>query len=273
MRRLDCARLRPRPKAKKDAGAGRDGTARLAFDLATLCRAYRTACCNSKRDKGIQKMPSITAKLMATLSLSLLGPVPAHAAPAEPDEGLSITAPPCRTPSAPPPRLPVRVEYDGAEVLRYDFNGDGWCDFAYAVPYPFNSKMNSYDLDQLMMLGRAKGWSPVLHGKKPHHPSIIDIPHETLPLYRISLSNIRLIYPGAGGAPYALGLYAGDGEYPDGKVAVWFERSKCTEHVVVHRWDAEIGAFRRSDEATRDRVLDFYYQVVEKPCPGRRPMR
>jgi hypothetical protein len=199
---------------------------------------------------------------------------PAHAAPTAPDEGLSTTAAPCRTPSAPQPRLPVRVEYDGAEVLRYDFNGDGWCDFAYAVPYPVNSQMNSYALDQLMMLGRAKGWSPVLHGKKSHLPPISELSDEIWPLFQVSLSGIRLVYPRTGGAPYVLGLYASGGVGDtNGKSLVLFEGHYCSEYVTVHRWDAEIGAFRRSDEATRDRVLDFYYQEVEKPCPGSRPKR
>lgn len=211
---------------------------------------------------------TLIAGLAAALSLPLIGLTPVQAAP-ELDASLSATAPVCRTPSAPPPRLPVRVEYDGAKVLRHDFNGDGWCDFAYNVPYPFNSKMNSYYLNELMVLGRAKGWSPVLRGKKPFLPPISEIPHEILPRSQVSLSDIRLIYPTAGGAPYVLGLYAGGVGHPDGKGAAWFEGKKCTEYITVHRWDAEIGAFRRSDDATRDRVLDFYYTNAERPCPVR----
>jgi len=76
-------------------------------------------------------------------------------------------APQCKAPTAKRPKLGVDFAYDMPIGIKTDFKGDGWCDYALGVPYPFNSKMNSYDLDQLMVLVGASGWKPVLNGKNP----------------------------------------------------------------------------------------------------------
>lgn len=46
-----------------------------------------------------------------------------------------------------------------------DFNGDGWCDVAWKVPYPRNAHMESYRLEELLILGSRKRWLSPLRGR------------------------------------------------------------------------------------------------------------
>lgn len=75
-------------------------------------------------------------------------------------------APQCRMPQAKRPTLGVNFKHDLPTEIKADFNGDGWCDYVLGVHYPLNSNMNAYDLDELMVLGQARGWKPVFNGKK-----------------------------------------------------------------------------------------------------------
>lgn len=168
-------------------------------------------------------------------------------------------------PRAKLPKLGVDFAYDMPTVINADFNSDGWCDYALGVPYPINSKMNFYDLNQLMVLGQASGWKPVFNGKKGWELEEKGYEHETWPRFRVDLTDIRLVFPKQHGAPFVLGLYAGDPD--EGKRNMG---NGCHQYQSVHRWDDAAGTFKKSDDATRDAVLKYFYSVIEKPCSARK---
>lgn len=163
-------------------------------------------------------------------------------------------------PNARPPKLAVDFENDMPTEIKADFDGDGWCDYALGIHYPLNSSMGAYELDQLMMLGRPSGWKPVFNGKKGWE---LD-DHDTWPTFRIDLTDIRLVFPQRKGAPYVLGLYAGGSN--DGTREMG---NHCRQYNSVYRWDSAVGTFRKSDEATREVVLAYFYAAIEKPCSAR----
>ena len=43
----------------------------------------------------------------------------------------------------------------------------------------------------------------------------------------------------------------------------------CQQYNSVYRWDDAVGTFKKSDKATRDAVLKYFYSAIEKPCSGR----
>jgi hypothetical protein len=135
-----------------------------------------------------------------------------------------------------------------------DFNGDGWCDFAWAIPYPVNSKMESYWLEDVLILGGAKKWRAPFHGKRPW---ALDIEEDIEPIFRVDLVGVSFIYRHSGGAPYVLGIG------PDSHEPITLG---CSEYASVHRWDDTVDAFRKADEATRKAVIDFYYSSIGQRC-------
>lgn len=178
-------------------------------------------------------------------------------------DDLRPDAPPCKQSKAKRPKLPADRELPYADVLRHDFNGNGWCDYAVAVPYPFNSKMASYSIDESMILGGDKKWRPVLTGKK-----WINIDEGTysaidFPLFQLDLTDIHLVHPKTGGAPYMLGLWA------SGTGPSWQQNPNpphCRQYSSVYRWDEAVGTFRRIDEATAKVVVAYYYRFIARPC-------
>ena len=168
--------------------------------------------------------------------------------------------PQCRMPQAKRPKLGVDFKHDRPTEIKADFNGDGWCDYALGVHYPLNSNMNAYDLDELMVLGQARGWKPVFNGKKGWELE----DHDIWPTFRVDLTDIRLVFPSQGGAPFVLGLYAGGSD--DGTRDMG---NGCQQYNSVYRWDDAVGTFRKSDEVTRDAVLGYFYSAIEKPCNAR----
>lgn len=84
------------------------------------------------------------------LALALLTPISAKAVT---NDDLRPDAPACEMTKGKRPRLPVDSKNDVVSEVVADLNGDGWCDYALGVPYPANSNMNAYTLDQLMLLG------------------------------------------------------------------------------------------------------------------------
>jgi hypothetical protein len=173
-------------------------------------------------------------------------------------------APQCKMPNAKLPKLPVDAEYDRPTVIKADFYGDGWCDYALGVPYPINSQMNVYDLSQLMVLGQANGWKPVFNGKKAFEFMNKGYAQDTWPALRVDLTDIRLVFPTQQGAPFVLGLFAGGEE---GKRDMG---NGCYQYQAVYRWDDALGTFKKSDDATRDAVLKYFYSVIDKPCSARK---
>ncbi len=207
-------------------------------------------------------------KLYSTLfvAMGVLLPVCAWADAAPPARiELRPDAPACKTPKAKLPKLGVDVANDMPTEIKADFNGDGWCDYALAVPYPRNSQMNSYRLDQLMALGQADGWKPVFNGKKGWELDANGYEYRTWPTDRIDLTDIRLLFPKQSGAPFVLGLYAGDPD--EGKRNMG---KNCYQYQSVHRWDDKVGTFRKTDDATRDAVLNYFYSAIEKPCSAKK---
>lgn len=170
-------------------------------------------------------------------------------------------APQCKMPKAKLPKLGVDFTNDLPTKIKADFNADGWCDYALGVHYPLNSNMNSYDLDELMALGQPSGWKPVFNGKKGWELE----EHETWPTFRIDLTDIRLVFPKQQGAPFVLGLYAGGSD--DGTRDMG---NGCQQYNSVYRWDNAVGTFKKSDDATRNAVLKYFYSVIEKPCSARK---
>ncbi len=148
--------------------------------------------------------------LIGIAALSMVGVLPVQAARLA-EQDLTFHAPQCRTTKAKRPHLPAQKEVPYGNVTKADLNGDGWCDYAIGVPYPFNSQMSSYDLSQEMLLGSKTGWRRPFHGKKSYLPPISDLDIEIWAVFQVDLDDIQLIYPKAGGAPYVVGLYAGGG--------------------------------------------------------------
>jgi len=181
------------------------------------------------------------------------------------DLALRPDAPQCEMPKAKPPKLDVDFANDMPTEIKADFNGDGWCDYALAVPYPRNSQMNSYLLNQLMVLGQPNGWKPVFNGKKGWELDANGYEHQTWPTDRIDLTNIRLLFPKRSGAPFVLGLYTGDPD--EGKRNMG---KNCYQYQSVHRWDDKVGTFRKTDDATRDAVLNYFYSTIDKPCSAKK---
>lgn len=200
--------------------------------------------------------PTLVVAISLTMSLSAC----VHAA-AQPAIELRPDAPQCRMPKAKLPKLGVDFAYDVPTEIKADFNGDGWCDYVLAVPYPLNSKMNSYDLNEMMALGQASGWKPVFNGKKGWELEEKGYEHETWPRFRVDLTDIRLVFPKQHSAPFVLGLDAGMSD--EGKRNMG---DGCLQYQSVHRWDNAAGTFKKSDDATRDAVLKYFYSVIEKPC-------
>ena len=197
--------------------------------------------------------------LLVAIGLTLPA-LPGIGAGSEPVIELRPDAPRCSMPKAKLPRLGVDFQNDMPTKITADFNGDGWCDYVLGVHYPLNSMMNSYTLDELMALGRPGGWKPVFNGKKAWEMD----EQETWPTFRVDLTDIRLVFPKHQGAPFVLGLYAGrdEGSRDMGH--------GCQQYLSVYRWDHAAGAFKRSDEATRDAVLKYFYSTIEKPCSARK---
>lgn len=169
-------------------------------------------------------------------------------------------APQCRMPKSKLPKLGVDMDDGRPTEIKADFNGDGWCDYALGVPYPINSQMNVVDLSQMMALGQRAGWKPVFNGKKAYEFMDNGYAQETWPTLRVDLTDIRLVFPAQQGAPFVLGLFAGDDA---GKRDLG---NGCYQYNTVYRWDDALGTFKKSDAATRDAVLKYFYSVMEKPC-------
>lgn len=163
-----------------------------------------------------------------------------------------------------------------------DFNGDGWCDYAVGISYPLNSKMNSFNIEDMILLGGAKGWTPPLHGIKTY---MLDkkIPNseemEIYATFQADLTNIKLIHQKNGGAPYVIGLITGiirdddiigpqvearrrEPTYCEGKHRVDF----FTGWVSVYRWDDWAGTFKRVLGKDRQTVLDFEFNQAIEAC-------
>jgi hypothetical protein len=121
--------------------------------------------------------------------------------------------------------------------------------------------MESYFLDEMLLLGGPKRWRLPFNGRRP---SWFDLDSEIWPSFRVDLTEIVMLYSTAGGAPYVLGLIDGA---PGDRTTV---SPGCRQYTRVHRWDAEVGAFKKVDDATRETVLAFYYSKIEKPCKGPR---
>lgn len=173
-------------------------------------------------------------------------------------------APQCRIPKAKLPKLGVDFANDIPTEIKADLNGDGWCDYALGVPYPLNSNMKGYYLNQLMVLGQASTWKPVFNGKKGWELEKVGYENQVWPAFQVDLTDIRLVFPKQPGAPFVLGVFAG---YDDGKRTL---SDGCQQYSSVFRWDDAAGTFKKSDDATRDTVLQYFYSVIEKPCSVRK---
>lgn len=216
--------------------------------------------------------PTIALEMNKTL-LALFSVValvlPAHALiDQSPPAGLTTAQPPCKTPPIKRPQLKAEqdsLREEGMASARYDrlvadFNGDGWCDVAWKVPYPRNSHMKSYWLEDLLILGSRKRWFAPLRGKRPWSRELHSLNQAISPTFQVDLTEVALVHPNSPGAPYLLGLISG----PDwGTTPIV---PGCAEYSSVYRWDQQIDAFKKVDENTRDAVISFYYATVGKRC-------
>lgn len=181
---------------------------------------------------------------------------------------LSNEAPLCRMSLIKRPALTAERGKESREAIRThwyeplvaDFNGDGWCDFAWAIPYPLNSQMASYWLEDMLMLATRTRWNSPLRGKKSWSEEISALEPTIWPTYQVDLTNVSLVYGKSGGAPYVLGLKSGN------DLGEELVKLGCAEYSSVYRWDTEVDAFKKADDATRDTVIAFYYSTVGQRC-------
>lgn len=213
--------------------------------------------------------------LIAITTLALAVSFPAHAATLTMQD-LTLKAPTCKTTKAKRPPLAAQKElpYDG--VIKADFTGNGWCDYVIWVPYPANSQMPSYDLPGIMLIGSKSGWLKPLHGKKSYLSPISDLDPTIWPTYQVDLSDIQLIYPKTGGAPYVIGLFAGYGD-AFSMFKKW-EYVGCyamqpVQYMTVYRWNKKFGTFKKVDKHDADVVLDFYYRTINQRCTGKKRVK
>jgi hypothetical protein len=174
---------------------------------------------------------------------------------------LTLSRPQCKMPTQKRPLLPANSPYESAKSILVDASGDGWCDYILQIPYPINSKMSSYSLNEIMLLGSSSGWQAPFHGKKIHEVAepFGPLNNDTWIIHRVDFVNARFLYVRTG-APYLFGVYAG-GEEPK------LERSDgCEEYGPVYRWDEVVGGFRKVISVERELVLNFYYSKLDKPC-------
>ena len=186
-----------------------------------------------------------------------------HLAWALTPDDLRADAPPCKQTKAKRPKLAADKELPYIQVYRFDFNGGGWCDYTLGVPYPFNSQMNSYFLDELILLGGKQSWRRALNGKPWFKVKKLLLPPDVWPLDRVDLTGIHLVYPKSSGAPYVLGFWASGTEDP---TKSYPKPPYCTQFSTVYRWDETFGAFKKADDTTRDVVLKYFYTAIAKPC-------
>lgn len=203
--------------------------------------------------------------LLTLLALGLMAPSWALTM-----DDLRPDAPQCKMPQAAvpdlPPKLPSESEdWDTDEQIFADFTGNGWCDYALGVPYPINSKMNSFGFNDIMKLGDANGWRDVLHGKQWFKLPSLERARDGIPLFNIDLTDIHLVYPKKQGAPYVIGLAAAVSTAMD----PWIVENNpphCKKYTTVYRWDPTIGAFKITDPAATQVVLQYYYAKMAEPC-------
>ena len=200
--------------------------------------------------------------LLTLLALGLMAPSWALTM-----DDLRPDAPQCKMPQAAvpdlPPKLPSESEdWDTDEQIFADFTGNGWCDYTLGVPYPINSKMNSFGFNDIMKLGDADGWHDVLHGKQWFKLPLSVTLGDNIPLDRMDLTDIHLVYPKKQGAPYIIGLMPG---YPLPWV-VENDSPHCKKYTTVYRWDPAVGAFKITDPAATQVVLQYYYAKIAEPC-------
>ncbi len=188
-----------------------------------------------------------------------------HLAWALTPDDLRADAPPCKQTKAKRPKLAADKELPYIDVYRFDFNGDGWCDYVVGVQRYFSSKDEFYELPDAMLLGAAKAWAKPFHGKAPYLPPISELDRAVWPNPGIDLTNIHLVYPKSGGAPYVVGLWASGTDDP---IKHYPEPPGCKQYGTVYRWDETVGAFKKVDDATRDVVLKYFYTAIAKPCSG-----
>lgn len=182
-----------------------------------------------------------------------------------PSKDLIATPPPCRTSPGKRPFLKAEqdlkfrkvAKLDWHDSLTADFNGDGWCDFALKVPYPINSQMDYYFLDGIFMLGGPHGWRHPRWGVKRTALASDD---KDAPKQNVDLTGVSLVYLDSVPVPYVLGLKSG---YDLGSTLIG---RGCFEYSSVYRWDDKVDAFRRVEEAIRERVIALYYAKLGERC-------
>lgn len=207
----------------------------------------------TKRQLAVAMVLSITFSSMAS---------------ADGTQQFTMIPPHCRTPSAQHPVFAANNPswYRGtADDLFADFNGDGVCDYAVKVAYPFNSKMPCYSLDEIMVLGAKTGWRRPFNGKP--WPNVYDVlthagqDANDVATNDVDLTVAELVYRKGGGVPYVARIYY-RGQPEEGL------SFQCEGQLkVLHRWDDTIGTFRidRSDDAKA--ALKFYLSQPSKTCP------
>jgi hypothetical protein len=198
---------------------------------------------------------------------------------------LTLNSPACKTTKAERPKLPPKLpkenpNFDTDQEYFYDFNGDGWCDYALGVPYPFNSKMNSFSVEDILLLGNQDRWGKALKGKNDYK-FMVSLLHSPWVSFRPDLTDIKLVYSKSGGAPYVIGIYSGnDNEYlqndthrknpaycdKEGKQRIDFF---TPQYLTVYRWDDTVGTFKKVEESTRKAILEFEFEEETHRCISR----
>lgn len=178
--------------------------------------------------------------------------------------------PACKTPVTKRQKLKAETSRESDEAIKTgwytkivaDFTGNGWCGFALGVPYPVNSQMESYSLDDIMLLGGGEGWRHPFKGKKSYLPPVSDLDFDVWPRHAIDLTDIRFVYPRRGGAPYILGVNAGT----DAPKVIVTNEPLCEQYATVYQWDSKVDGLKKVDKNVRNIVIKYFYSTIERDC-------
>lgn len=195
-------------------------------------------------------------------ALTLLGMMAVAKADQLQESDLKLKPPvQCKGSGRPAPTMKesVRAESVGAPAAATDLNGDGWCDWIVALPYPSNTQLPEHSAREAILLGTEKGARVFgdldklkLHWKKrlPVPPGLV------LPDGVTGMAPALVAYSSQDKAPYFLGLSRAYPEY-------WSD----ADSYKVYKWNQEFDTPQIVSDAEYVTVMKFWRKQY---CEGKK---